>query len=82
MSANLIALRMPEDWGRGKGLLGELQDAAVFTAHYGAAYNLPPAAPPTFLPGATTAQREQARAEHAIDVTQNPIGRFCLAIAY
>ena len=34
MSANLIALRMPEDWGRGKGLLGELQDTAVFTAHY------------------------------------------------
>ena len=73
MSASLrIALRMPEDWGRrGRDLLGKLQDTAVFTAHYGAAYNPPPAASPTYpiiLPGATPAQREQARAKHTIDV--------------
>ena len=71
MSSNLIAVRMPVLWGRGKGLLGELQDAAVFQARNGAAYN-PPAGPPPAYPvianGATTAQREQARAEHSIDV--------------
>ena len=70
MSSNLISVTMPTDWGRGKGLLGELQDAAVFTARNGAAYNPPAAAPPAYpaiLPGATTAQREQARAEHAIE---------------
>ena len=48
MSANLITLWMPEDGGRGKGLLGELQDTAVvFTARYVAAYNPPPAASST-----------------------------------
>ena len=71
MSSNLISVQMPIAWGRGKGLLGELQDAAVSTARNGAAYNPPPAAPPAYpniLPGATTAERERARAEHAIDV--------------
>ena len=71
MSSNLLAVEMPQEWGRGKGLLGELQDAAVFTARNGAAYNPPLAAPPAYpniLPNATTAQREQARAEHAINV--------------
>ena len=29
MSSNLLAVEMPDDWGRGKGLLGELQDAAI-----------------------------------------------------
>jgi hypothetical protein len=71
MSSNLIAVRMPANWGRGKGLLGELQDPGVFTARNGAAYN-PPAGPPPAYPvipvGATTAEREQARAEHSIDV--------------
>jgi len=32
MSSNLISVQMPIAWGRGKGLLGELQDAAVFAA--------------------------------------------------
>ena len=71
MSSNLISVRMPANWGQGKGLLGELQDPAVFTARNGAAYNPPAGPPPAYpviLPGATTAQREQARAEHAIDV--------------
>lgn len=71
MSSNLISVQMPFDWGRGKGLLGELQDAAVFTARNGANYSPPIAAPPAYpniLPGATTAERERARAEHAIDV--------------
>ena len=70
-SSNLISVQMPIALGRGKGLLGELQDAAVFAARNGAAYNPPPAAPPAYpniLPGATTAERERARAEHAINV--------------
>lgn len=70
INANLISVTMPDDWGRGKGLLGEIQDAAVFLARNGAAYNPPPAAPPSYpvmVAHATTAQREQARAELAID---------------
>ena len=68
MASNLIAVRMPTDWGRGKGLLGELQDPAIFTARNGAAYNPPAAAPPsypTIIAGASTAEREQARADNA-----------------
>ena len=63
MSSNLIAVRMPTDWGRDKGLLGELQDPLIFLARNGAAYNPPAAAPPThpvIVAGATTVQREQA----------------------
>ena len=70
MSSNLIAVRMPTDWGRNKGLLGELQDPPIFLARNGAAYNPPLVAPPPYpiiIAGATTAQREQARAEHAVD---------------
>ncbi len=70
LSSNLISVRMPTDWGRNKGLLGELQDPAVFLARNGAAYNPPVAALPAYpaiIVGATTAEREQARAEHAID---------------
>ena len=70
INANLIAVTMPDDWGRGKGLLGEIQDDAVFLTRNGAAYNPPPAAPPSYPvmgPGATTAQREEARAVLAIN---------------
>jgi hypothetical protein len=69
MSSNLISVRMPPNWGRNKGLLGELQDPTVFLARNGAAYNPPPVAPPAYpviVAGATSAQREQARAEHAV----------------
>jgi hypothetical protein len=72
MSSNLISVRMPVIWGQNKGLLGELQDPAVFLARNGAAYNPPLAAPPAYpviVAGATTAEREQARAEHAIEST-------------
>ena len=68
MSSNLISVSMPADWGRGKGLLGELQDAAIFLARNGAAYNPPAAAPPAYpvIPvGATTTQREELRATNA-----------------
>ena len=68
MSSNLISVSMPADWGRGKGLLGELQDAAIFLARNGAAYNPPAAAPPAYpvIPnGATTSQREELRATNA-----------------
>jgi hypothetical protein len=70
MSSNLISVRMPTDWGRDKGLLGELQDPIIFLARNGNAYNPPAAAPPTYpviIAGATTAQREQARAVHATE---------------
>ena len=72
MSSNLISVRMPTDWGRDKGLLGKLQDPLIFLARNGNAYNPPAAAPPTYqviVGGATTAQREQARAKHATEST-------------
>ena len=59
MSSNLIAVRIPTDWRRNKGLLGELQDPPIFLARNGAAYNPPLVAPPaypTIIAGATTAQ--------------------------
>ena len=68
MQSNLLKVSMPDNWGRGKGLIGELQDPAVFIARNGAAYNPPPAAPPNYPvipPGSTTQQREQLRAENA-----------------
>ena len=72
MSSNLIAVRMPTTWGRDKGLLGELQDPLIFLARNGDAYNPPADAPPTYpeiVVGATAAEREQARAEHAAEAT-------------
>ena len=70
MSSNLISVCMPVAWEQTKGLLGELQDPAVFLARNGAAYNPPAVAPPAYpnIPaGATAAAREQARAEHAVE---------------
>ena len=50
LSTNLIKVTTPDDLGRGKeGLLGELQDPALFTARNGATYNPPAAAPPESL---------------------------------
>ena len=69
MSANLIAVKTPNEWGRSKGLLGMFQDNAIFIARNGAAYNPPDAPPlyPVIAAGSTTAEREQARAEHKIN---------------
>ena len=70
MQTNLLNVTMPDNWGRGKGLIGELQNPAVFIARNGAAYNPPPAAPPIYpvIPaGSTTQQREQLRAENTIN---------------
>ena len=71
INANLIAVKMPIAWGRGKGLLGSFQDPPTFIARNGNAYNPPPNAPPGYpviVAGATTAEREEARALHKIDV--------------
>ena len=38
MSANLIAVKTPTDWGRGKFHLGILQDPAVFLERNGYLY--------------------------------------------
>ena len=68
MQSNLLKVSMPDNWGRGKGLIGELQDPAVFIARNGAAYNPPLVAPPNYPvipPGSTTQQREELRAENA-----------------
>ena len=46
MSAKLIAVKTPTDWGRGKVHLGLLQDPAVFLARNGDPYNLPPLSSP------------------------------------
>ena len=71
INANLIAVTMPLAWGQGKGLLGSFQDPAAFLARNGNAYNPPATAPPAYpeiVAGATTAEREEARALHKIDV--------------
>ena len=63
LKANLIAVDCP--WGLGRGYLGELLPAAIYTAQYGAAYSPPDAAPPPYpiIPhGAATAMREELRA--------------------
>ena len=70
--ANLIAVEMPNDWGRGKGMLGELQDPPVFLARNGAAYNPPNIAPdnyPIIPNGSTTAERERLRADNDLAQT-------------
>ena len=71
MAVNLLAVKTPDEWGRGKGLLGELQDATVFNARNGAAYNPPSTAPPVYPiipPNATVPQREQLCAENALAI--------------
>ena len=63
LKANLIAVDCP--WGLGRGYLGELLPAAIYTAQYGAAYTPPDASPPPYpiIPhGAATAIREELRA--------------------
>ena len=68
--ANLLAVPTPNDWGRGKGLLGELQDPAIFLANNGNAYNPPANAPnDVVVPPlhATTAAREQLRSQLEVD---------------
>ena len=63
---------MPAIWVRNKGLLGELQDPAVFLARNGLPYNptiIAPLSHPVIVAGAITAERKQARAEHAIEST-------------
>ena len=67
LAANLIAV--PCSWGVNKGHLGELHDPATFLARNGAPYAPPATAPPAYpdMPvGATTAAREQIRAEHEL----------------
>ena len=50
MSSNLILVQTLEDWGLDKGLIGELQGTAVFTATARnlSAYYPPPGAPPSY----------------------------------
>jgi hypothetical protein len=65
LAANLIAVPCP--WGVNKGHLGELHNPATFLARNGAPYAPPAVAPPAYpdMPaGATTAAREQLRAEN------------------
>nr|ACA60896.1 gag protein [Thalassiosira pseudonana] len=67
LGANLIAV--PCSWGVNKVHLGELHDPAIFLARNGAPYAPPEAAPlayPDMPVGATTAAREQIRAEHEL----------------
>ena len=53
MSANLIAVKRPTNWGRGKCHLGLLQDPAVFVVRNGDPYNPPPCQAPQ-IPNNTT----------------------------
>jgi hypothetical protein len=65
LGTNLIAVDCP--WGLNKGHLGELQDAATFLAHNGAAYNPPADAPlpyPAIPAGTIAAKREHLKAEN------------------
>ena len=70
MFANLIAVDTPLNWGRGKGMLGELQDDAIFIVRNGAPYNPPNAAPseyPNIPVGATVTDRERLKAENDLN---------------
>ena len=69
MSANLISVKTPTDWGRGKCHLGILQDPAVFLARNGDPYNPPLVEPPEYpaIPQkSATAAREQLRAANEV----------------
>ena len=71
MNANLIVVKTPQTWGRGKGLLGLLQDPVVFHARNGAAFNPPNASPlpyPLIPQGASTAAREELRATNEVHI--------------
>eukprot|EP00804_Cyclotella_cryptica_P012561 CCRYP_014711-RA/>CCRYP_014711-RA protein AED:0.61 eAED:0.33 QI:0/-1/0/1/-1/1/1/0/407 len=63
LGANLTAVKV--SWGHGKGLLGELLPAAVFTARTGQVYTPPALEPPQYphIPaGTAVADREHLRA--------------------
>ena len=67
MNANLIAVETPLIWGRGKGMLGELQDDIIFVARNGNPYNPPNAAPaeyPNIPVGASVTERERLKADN------------------
>ena len=69
MNVNLIAVKTPQTWFRGKGHLGLLQDPVVFHSRNGATYNPPDAAPllyPLIPQGASTAAREELRATNEV----------------
>ena len=69
MSAKLIAVKTPTDWGHGKGRLGLLQDPAVFLARNGDPYNTPLVDTPEYpaiSQNLATAAREQLRAENEV----------------
>ena len=60
LGANLTPVQV--SWGHGKGLLGELLPAAVFTARTGQVYTPPAAKPPQYpiIPaGTAVAKRER-----------------------
>ena len=46
LSSNLLAVDSPQVWGQGKGYLGIIQNAAIFVARNGAAFDPPNVAPP------------------------------------
>jgi hypothetical protein len=63
LGANLTAVKV--SWGYGKGLLGKLLPAAVFTARTGHIYTPPAAEPPQYPDihaGTAVAERERLRA--------------------
>ena len=66
---NLIAVKIPQEWGRRKGHLGILQAPAIFHARnedfYNPLSNAPPAYP-DILPGANTDERDCLWAEHKV----------------
>ena len=71
MSANLIAVKKPTNWGRGKGRSGILQDPTVFLATNWDPYTPPPplVEPPEYpaIPkNLATAAREQLRDENEV----------------
>ena len=66
---NLISVKTPQYWEKGKGHLGMLQAPAIFHARNGYFYNNPPNAPPLYsknIPGANTADRECLSSEHKL----------------
>jgi hypothetical protein len=73
LTNNLMAV--PCSWGN-KGHLGLFQNPILYQQHNSAAFTIPAAAPPAYpviVAGATTAEREEQRANKRGSTRENPI---------
>jgi hypothetical protein len=81
--ANLMAISCP--WGHSKGHLGLLQDAAIYLAHIGEAFNIPHVGPPAYpvIPeGAKIANRKELRTTNVATCKAWNTYKMVLTITY